>query len=68
VAEMMSDYDRAMQAYEAAIRHNSYSIPALSSIAALCRHREQFPRAVEYFQRILSIDQNNGEIWGALGM
>ncbi|CAG8518103.1 9391_t:CDS:10 [Paraglomus occultum] len=63
----MSDYDRAMQAYEAAIRHNTYSIPALSSIAALCRHREQFPRAVEYFQRILSIDQNNGEIWGALG-
>ncbi|CAG8557301.1 15525_t:CDS:10 [Acaulospora colombiana] len=67
VAELMQDYDRAMAAYEAALRHNSYSIAALSSIAALYRGREQFPRAVEYFQRIINIDQNNGEIWGALG-
>ncbi|CAG8608481.1 11164_t:CDS:10 [Acaulospora morrowiae] len=66
-AELMQDYERAMSAYEAALRHNSYSITALSSIAALYRGREQFPRAVEYFQRILNIDQNNGEIWGALG-
>ncbi|KAF0478375.1 TPR-like protein [Gigaspora margarita] len=66
-AELMQEYDRAMNAYESALRHNSYSIPALSSIAALCRGREQFPKAVEYFQRILNIDQTNGEIWGALG-
>ncbi|CAG8438268.1 3697_t:CDS:10 [Scutellospora calospora] len=66
-AELMQEYDRAMNAYESALRHNSYSITALSNIAALCRGREQFPKAVEYFQRILNIDQANGEIWGALG-
>uniref|UniRef100_A0A1D1Z2K3 General transcriptional corepressor ssn6 n=1 Tax=Anthurium amnicola TaxID=1678845 RepID=A0A1D1Z2K3_9ARAE len=66
-AELMQEYDRAMSAYESALRHNSYSIAALSSIASLCRGREQFPKAVEYFQRILAIDQANGEIWGALG-
>ncbi|CAG8468023.1 9077_t:CDS:10 [Diversispora eburnea] len=65
--ELMQEYDRAMSAYESALRHNAYSVQALSNIAALCRGREQFPRAVEYFQRILSIDQSNGEIWGALG-
>lgn len=26
-----------------------------------------FLQAVEYFKRILSIQENNGEIWGALG-
>ncbi|CAG8440743.1 2155_t:CDS:10 [Ambispora leptoticha] len=67
VAEMMLDYDRAMNAYESALRQNAYSIQALGHIAALCRAREQFPRAVEYFNRILNIDQTNGEIWGALG-
>ncbi|CAI2163681.1 11924_t:CDS:10 [Funneliformis geosporum] len=66
-AELMQEYDRAMSAYESALRHNAYSIAALSGIAALCRGREQFPRAVDYFQRILNIDQANGEIWGALG-
>ncbi|CAG8767250.1 6883_t:CDS:2, partial [Cetraspora pellucida] len=43
-AELMQEYDRALNAYESALRHNSYSIPALSSIAALCRGREQFPK------------------------
>ena len=43
-AELMQEYDRAMSAYESALRHNAYSIAALSGIAALCRGREQFPR------------------------
>ncbi|RUS19173.1 hypothetical protein BC937DRAFT_87888 [Endogone sp. FLAS-F59071] len=63
----MSDFDRAMSCYESALRHNPYSIPALTQIAALFRIREQFARAVEYFKRILQIQDNNGEIWGALG-
>ncbi|ORY03196.1 TPR-like protein [Basidiobolus meristosporus CBS 931.73] len=67
LAELMQEFDRAMNAYEATLRHNPYSVPALTQIASLCRGREQFPKAVEYFQRILNIEQNNGEIWGALG-
>ncbi|KAI8376261.1 uncharacterized protein BYT42DRAFT_498646 [Radiomyces spectabilis] len=67
LAEMMTDYDKAMNCYESALRHNPYSIPALSQIASLCRGREQFGRAVEYFKRILSIQENNGETWAALG-
>ncbi|KAL1915941.1 uncharacterized protein VTP21DRAFT_6329 [Calcarisporiella thermophila] len=67
VAEIMMEYDRAMSCYEAALNHSPYSIPALQHIAALCRGREQFGRAIEYFQRILRIQENSGEIWGALG-
>ena len=88
----MTDYDRAGNCYEQALRHNPYSVQALSQIASLCRGREQFSKvkkkrspfisygllpclllkptnlqAVEYFKRILSIQENNGEIWGALG-
>jgi tetratricopeptide (TPR) repeat protein len=67
LAEAMNEPDRAIAAYESALRHNSFSVPALTQIAALCRGREQYARAVDYFQRILNIDQYNGEIWGALG-
>ncbi|KAK9762843.1 glucose repression mediator protein, partial [Basidiobolus ranarum] len=67
LAELMLDHDRALNAYEATLRHNPYSISALTQIASLCRSREQFPKAVEYFQRILNIEGNHGDIWGALG-
>ncbi|KAI9300863.1 hypothetical protein BJ944DRAFT_170107 [Cunninghamella echinulata] len=67
LAEMMTDYEKAMNCYESALRHNPYSIIALTQIASLCRGREQFARAVEYFKRILAIQENNGETWAALG-
>jgi tetratricopeptide (TPR) repeat protein len=68
IAEMMGNLDGAMDAYESAIRQNSYSIPAMESISHILRTREQFPKAVEYLQAILNIDANNGEVWGSLGM
>ncbi|TGZ84967.1 TPR-like protein [Ascodesmis nigricans] len=67
LTENMGDLDRAMHAYESALRHNPYSIPAMNSISCILRTKEQFPKAVEYLQSILNIDQNNGEIWGSLG-
>ncbi|KAF3177235.1 hypothetical protein TWF751_002750 [Orbilia oligospora] len=67
IAEMMGNLDGAMDAYESAIRQNSYSIPAMESISHILRTREQFPKAVEYLQAILNIDANNGEVWGSLG-
>ena len=67
LAEMMTDYDKAMTCYESALRHNPYSVVALTQIASLCRGREQFGRAVDYFKRILAIQENNGETWAALG-
>ncbi|KAG0940526.1 hypothetical protein G6F60_005506 [Rhizopus arrhizus] len=67
LAEMMTDYEKAMNCYESALRHNPYSVVALSQIASLYRGREQFGRAVEYFKRILAIQENNGETWAALG-
>lgn len=56
-----------MNAYEQALRHNQYSIPAMNQISAILRTREQFAKAVEYLQAILKIDNNNGEVWGSLG-
>ncbi|KAL0094606.1 hypothetical protein J3Q64DRAFT_1629680 [Phycomyces blakesleeanus] len=67
LAEMMTDYDKAINCYESALRHNPYSVAALSQIASLCRGREQFGRAVDFFKRILDIQESNGETWAALG-
>lgn len=44
LAEMMADWERAMASYESALKHNPYSINALSHIASLCRSREQFAK------------------------
>lgn len=67
LAEILQEADKAMYSYENALRHNPYNVKALTQIASICRLREQYPKSVEYFQRILNIDNNNGEIWGALG-
>ena len=67
LTELMGDLDRATQAYEAALRMNPYSIPAMNSISCILRTKEQFPKAVEYLQSILNMDSSNGEIWGSLG-
>lgn len=50
LAESMGEYDRAMAAYESALRHNNYSINALNSIAELCRSRENFSKVPYYLQ------------------
>ncbi|KAF9579550.1 hypothetical protein BGW38_004148 [Lunasporangiospora selenospora] len=67
LAESMGEYDRAMAAYESALRHNFHSVNAMNLIAELYRSRENFQKAAEYFQRILAIDNANGEVWGSLG-
>ncbi|RKP26306.1 hypothetical protein SYNPS1DRAFT_21908 [Syncephalis pseudoplumigaleata] len=67
IADQMQEYDRAISCFESALRHNPYSVPALTKIGVLCKSRNQFQRAVEYFQRIINVDNNNGEIWGLLG-
>ncbi|KAJ2910127.1 glucose repression mediator protein [Coemansia aciculifera] len=67
LAEMMSEQERALIAYDNALRYNPYSQIALSQIANIYRGREEFDKAVEYFQRIVNIDSTNGETWGAIG-
>ncbi|KAJ1922271.1 glucose repression mediator protein [Mycoemilia scoparia] len=67
IAELMGDVEKALTYYESALRHNPYSIPALTQIASLYRQREEFEKAVDFFQRIINIDNSNGEIWGAIG-
>ena len=66
-AETMGDMARALGAYESALLHNPYSIPALSATASVYRSMDHFDLAVEYFQRVLDIDNENGEVWGAMG-
>lgn len=67
VAEHVRDFDRAMTAFEHALRHNPNSIIALTSAAEIARNRDQYDKAIEYFQRVLNIKQDNGEVWGSMG-
>ena len=67
LTELMGDLDGAMNAYEQALRHNQWSIPAMSAISCILRTREQFQKAIEYLRNILDLDRQNGESWGSLG-
>lgn len=64
----MGDLEGAMNAYEQALRHNQWSIPAMNAISCILRTKEQFPKAIEYLQNILKLDTSSGETWGSLGM
>ncbi|KAI9792447.1 MAG: hypothetical protein M1816_002331 [Peltula sp. TS41687] len=67
LTDLIGDLDGALQAYEQALRHNKWSVPAMIAISSILRNKEQFPKAVEYLQNILKIDATNGEVWGSLG-
>ena len=64
----MQDQDRALVAFENALRHKPTSILGLNAVASIARSRDEFDKAIEYFQRILNIKQDNGEIWGSMGV
>lgn len=77
----MKEQDKAAVAFDHALRHNPHSVMALTAAAGIARARDHFdkvrlvlchgqanPQAIEYFQRALNIKQDNGEVWGSLGM
>ncbi|CAK7272033.1 glucose repression mediator protein [Sporothrix epigloea] len=66
-AEVLGNVEEAIYAYEHALHANSQSIPAMNAISLILRSRDDFPKAIEYLQAILKLDQNNGEVWGSLG-
>ena len=67
LSELQGDLDGAIASYEHAIQHNSWSIPAMSAIAAILRNRDQYGLSIEYLRTILKLDQANGDVWGQLG-
>lgn len=40
----------------------------MNSMSSVLRTREDFPKAAEYLNAILKLDERNGEAWGCLGM
>jgi tetratricopeptide (TPR) repeat protein len=67
VSEQISSPDDAAKAFDRALKHNPNSILALNAAANLARSRDKFDEAVDLFQRILNIKQDNGEVWGSMG-
>ncbi|KAL2015911.1 hypothetical protein VTK56DRAFT_4549 [Thermocarpiscus australiensis] len=67
LSELMGNLDEAMAAYERALRANPNSITAMTAMSMVLRTREDFPKAAEYLQAILKLDERNAEAWGNLG-
>jgi glucose repression mediator protein len=43
------------------------SVSALTQVAGIARSKEEFSKAIDYYQRTLNISPENGEVWGSLG-
>lgn len=67
VAEQMGELDLALSAYESVLRHNPNSMNGLSQVASIARIKENYPKAIDYFQRVVAVEDHNGEVWSALG-
>eukprot|EP01125_Pyxidicula_operculata_P011157 TRINITY_DN3646_c0_g2_i10.p1 TRINITY_DN3646_c0_g2~~TRINITY_DN3646_c0_g2_i10.p1 ORF type:complete len:703 (+),score=151.99 TRINITY_DN3646_c0_g2_i10:3518-5626(+) len=65
--ESMQETEKASLCFENSLRHNPCNVTALTQLATLYRIKERYQEAIECFQKVLTIEQNNGEIWGALG-
>jgi tetratricopeptide (TPR) repeat protein len=63
----MGNLDEAMSSYERALRTNPNSVPAMNAMSSVLRTREDFPKAAEYLNAIIKLDDRNGEAWGCLG-
>ncbi|KAJ3563468.1 hypothetical protein NP233_g8923 [Leucocoprinus birnbaumii] len=63
----MGDLEHALSAYENALRHNPMSLSGLTQVAGIARIKENYPKAIDYFQRVLTLQEDNGEVWSALG-
>jgi len=67
VAEKQGNLEQAATAYNKALCFNPVNVPALIALASISRKRENYSKAIEYLQMVLSLDSKNGEMWGALG-
>lgn len=66
----MDEWDKALVAYESALRHNPNSPKALHALGRLLLEREQFGPAVEVLQRLfgLGIAENREEVLAEIGL
>jgi tetratricopeptide (TPR) repeat protein len=58
LSNSMDEWDKALVAYESALRHNPSSPKTLHALARLLLEREQFGPAFEVFQRLITLGKN----------
>ena len=61
LSHSMDEWDKALIAYESALRHNPTSEKTLHALGRLLLNREQFGPAVEVFQRLVSVTKHPSE-------
>lgn len=59
---LAGDKEAAIENYRHAIQRNPNLVPALSNLGRLLYEKEEFAEAVDYGERVLSIDPSNPEV------
>ncbi|RKP37475.1 hypothetical protein BJ085DRAFT_17381, partial [Dimargaris cristalligena] len=64
--EQMGSSEMALKAYEKALAHYPHSVSALTKYAHICRTLENYDEAIEFFQRVLSLEPGLSDVWEAV--
>ena len=67
LSEVMGDVESAIGAYQRALSFSPNCVPAMAAIGHILRIKDQYPAAVDFFNKILRIEPNDGETWSSLG-
>ena len=67
LAELIGDLDRAILAFDSALRHVPNNFEVIVKLANIYRLKDVFFKAAELYEQALNFNQENGETWGLLG-
>lgn len=64
--EVMNDPNRALEAYETCLSHNSSNVQGLMKAGILHMKKDSMRSSITYLERAVGLDPDNGLAWGAL--
>lgn len=73
LSDQLLEPQKSLAAYENVLRHNPLNFNALTQIAQIYQCQQQYPKAIEYYQRVVERDYQHagqpmlGEVWASLG-
>lgn len=66
LALAMQDFEKAKLAFDQALRHNPVSLAAIQAAANLHKQRENYPVALELYNKLTQLDPQNSDAWSSV--
>jgi len=67
LAKTMKDPEYTELSFRFALQHNPLNMRCLLELGDYHRSKEEFAKAIDYYKRLLNVDDRNGDVWACLG-